>query len=251
MAYVTRIRLRFQPDTGQRLERFYAERLVPGRQALYANGDLHSMALLRIQTPGDPAETYELVSYWANKAAHDRNEDSPIELMAYQLLARYLATPGRERRRSERAQRIARLAAYGGLSVLLVLLYVGSIVGLQTMVVRATGQTSPLLLVVTTLAFAALFQMGRKRIQVVIDRRFFRRKYAAAQTVAAFGDLARDEVDVARLTDRLLAIVTEAMQPEYATLWLLSPTGALQEAGRTRLIQPVMSLSSAPEAQSA
>jgi hypothetical protein len=239
MAFVSRIRLRFRPGAGQHLERFYAETFVPGRHALFAGGDLLSMALLRIEVPGDRAETYDLVSKWANKAAHDRNEDSPLDQLGVTTLGGYLASPGHEVRRSQRRQYLQRLAVYALVSGFVALLYVGSIIGLQTVLVRVTGQSSALVLVVTTLAFAALLQAVRGRLQAVVDRHFFRSRYVAAQAVAAFGELARSELDVAQLTDELLAVVTKTVQPEFAFVWVLSPQGTVQEAGWTRVVQPV------------
>ena len=244
MAFVSSFRMRFRPGTGQYVERFYTERFVPGRQPLFESGDLLSMALLRIEVPGDRAETYELVSYWANKAAHNRAEDSPLDEEAAKTLVPYLATPEKEVRRSQRRAYLQRFAVYGLLSALVVALYIGSIVGLQAVMVRLTGQSSAFALVVTTLAFAALLQTARRRLQELVDRRFFRSRYAAAQAVAAFGELARNEVDVARLTDQLLEVVTKTVQPEYAFLWVITPHGAVQEAGQTRLVQPVLPRSS-------
>ena len=239
MAFVSRIRLRFQSGTGQYLEHFYAETFVPGRQALFARGELLSMALLRIEIPGDQAETYDLVSYWANKAAHDRNEDSPLDQLGVTTLGGYLATPGHEVRRSQRRQYLQRWAAWALVSVVVALLYVGSIVGLQAVVVRVTGQSSAVVLVVTTLVFAALLQAVRGRLQALVDRHFYRSRYVAAHAAAAFGELARSELDVAELADELLAVVTKTVQPEFAFVWVRSSQGTLQEVGRTRIVQPV------------
>ena len=239
MAFISRIRLRFQPGTGQYLEHFYAETFVPGRQPLFACGDLLSMALLRIEVPGDPAETYDLVSYWANKTAHDGNEDSPLDLLSVTTLGGYLATPGHEVRRSQRHLYLQRWAVWALVSVVVALLYVGSIVGFQAVVVRESGQSSALVLVVTTLVFATLLQAVRGRLQALVDRHFFRSRYVAAQAVAAFGELAHSALDEAQLADELLAVVTKTVQPEFAFVWVRSPQGTVQEVGRTRIVQPV------------
>jgi hypothetical protein len=77
--------------------------------------------------------------------------------------------------------------------------------------------------VVSTLAIAALFFPLRRRIQNVIDRRFFRRKYNAQQVLAAFAVTARDETDLQNLTDELLRVVDTTVQPEFVGLWLKEP----------------------------
>ncbi len=77
-----------------------------------------------------------------------------------------------------------------------------------------------MIIVITTLVIAALFQPLRRRIQTVIDRRFYRRKYDTARTLAAFGTTLRAEVDLHHLTGRLVDTVEETMQPAHVSLWL-------------------------------
>ena len=77
------------------------------------------------------------------------------------------------------------------------------------------------MLVVATLATVALIQPVRRRLQGVIDRRFYRRKYDAEKTLAAFSVALRNEVDLNDLRIDLLAMVQETMEPAHVSLWLI------------------------------
>ncbi len=115
---------------------------------------------------------------------------------------------------------IRRTLVYASLTGLLALVYFGSVVGLQSLVNALGGQQSAIVTVISTLAIAALFTPVRRRVQDFIDQRFFRAKYDAEQTLAAFAATARDEVDMERLAGALLSVVEETMQPTTANLWL-------------------------------
>jgi hypothetical protein len=86
-----------------------------------------------------------------------------------------------------------------------------------------TGETTQLASVISTLVIAALFQPLRQRLQQVIDRRFYRRQYDAEQTLASFGAKLRDEVDLDGLSEHIVAVVQDTMQPETISLWLKEP----------------------------
>ncbi len=118
---------------------------------------------------------------------------------------------------------INRTLVYGALTATLVLVYFGSVVGLQRVLTPLIGQDSQVAIVASTLAIAALFNPLRRRIQAFIDRRFYRRKYDAAQVLAAFAATARDEVDLDKLTAELVHVVEETLQPEHVSLWLREP----------------------------
>ena len=117
---------------------------------------------------------------------------------------------------------INRALVYGSLTALLAALYAGFIIGLQhlTGLVAGPFASNPVILVVSTLAIAALFQPLRSRLQSLIDRAFYRRKYDAEKTLSAFGRSLGQEVDLEQIRRQLVAVASETMQPNYISLWL-------------------------------
>src|SRR3989440_3215585 len=130
---------------------------------------------------------------------------------------------------------INRTLVYGTLTAILALVYFGLVIGLESLVRLFTGQTaqSPIVIVASTLAIAALFQPLRHRLQAIIDRRFYRRKYDAARTLEAFSAALRSEVDLSQLREHLLNVVEQAMQPAHVSLWLRPPEQTAKHQGES------------------
>ncbi len=115
---------------------------------------------------------------------------------------------------------IRRTLIYSSLTAALALVYFGSVVLLQGLVDAFLSLSTPVVTVLSTLAVAALFTPLRNRIQNFIDRRFYRRKYDAERTLAAFNAKLRDEVELERLSEAMLSVVDETLQPTQLSLWL-------------------------------
>lgn len=117
---------------------------------------------------------------------------------------------------------INRTVVYGALTAALVLLYVGSVVALQAAFRAFSGQENTIAVVVSTLVIAALFGPLRRRLQDLVDRRFYRRKYDARQTLDAFSSRLRDETDLEDLTGELVGVTRDTVRPAHVSLWLRS-----------------------------
>jgi hypothetical protein len=135
---------------------------------------------------------------------------------------------------------IGKVLVYGLLTGLLGALYVAMTLVLEGLAGRFThqGLDNPLALVVSTLAIVALVQPVRRRLQQIIDRRFYRVKHDTVRTLAAFSTTLRQQTDLEQVRARLLAVVTETMQPASVSLWLRAPAPAAPATGGGRRVVP-------------
>jgi hypothetical protein len=129
---------------------------------------------------------------------------------------------------------INRTLVYGLLTAILLVVYLVLVFTGQTLLSSLLGRDNDVVLVGSTLAVVALVQPLRQHIQQLIDRRFYRSKYDAGRVVAAFGSTLRNEVDLTTLSERLVAVVQETMQPTHVSLWLVQrePGPAKQVEGK-------------------
>ncbi len=116
---------------------------------------------------------------------------------------------------------INRALVYGALSVVLLVVYLASVVILQGLFGLLIGNNSRLEAVISTLIIVALFNPVRNRLQTSIDRRFYRRKYDAARTLAAFSETVGNDVDLDEMADHLLDVLDETLEPVQAALWVV------------------------------
>ena len=128
---------------------------------------------------------------------------------------------------------INRTLVYGLLTATLLLVYLALVFGGQYLLASFFGPNNAVVLVVSTLIVAALFQPLRQRVQLLVDRRFYRSKYDTTLVVARFSEMLRQEVNLDQLRIHLLVVVQETMQPTSLSLWLL-PQKQRQEMEKSR-----------------
>jgi hypothetical protein len=115
---------------------------------------------------------------------------------------------------------IRRTLAYSALTITLLVVYISSVLLLQKIFVMATGQRSSIVSVVSTLVIAAMFTPLRQRIQMSIDRVFFRKAYNTEQAIQTFHASVREDVDLEEISSQFVGVVRSTLQPEYISLWL-------------------------------
>jgi hypothetical protein len=124
---------------------------------------------------------------------------------------------------------IRRTLVYSLLTALLALVYFGAVTLLQNLFQAVSGETSTAAIVISTLAIAALFNPLRKRLQELIDRRFYRQNYNAEQALAEFAAAARNETDLMSLTNDLSGAIQNTLQPTYTSIWIKSQASSTTE----------------------
>ncbi len=120
---------------------------------------------------------------------------------------------------------IHRTLVYGVLTALLLVAYLGFVLFFQLLLRPLTGG-STYAVALSTLAVATLFRPVRRRVQALVDRRLYRRKYDAQQTLERFSERLRNQVDLDELPAELMTVVIQTMQPAHASLWIHHPSSS-------------------------
>jgi hypothetical protein len=115
---------------------------------------------------------------------------------------------------------IRRTMVYGLLTFILGLIYLSTVILFQRILQAVTGQGSNLAIIGSTLIIAALSAPLRRRVQDFIDRRFYRQKFNAESVIADFSAGMRLENDIEQLSDRLVGVIEDTLQPTRTSLWL-------------------------------
>ncbi len=115
---------------------------------------------------------------------------------------------------------VRRTLVYAVLVACLALIYLAGVFTLESVVRDVSGSSSTLAVTLSTLAVALAFQPLRRRIQAMVDRRFYRARYDAARTLEAFSARMRGEIDLETLTGDVVSVVRDALHPTQATVWL-------------------------------
>jgi hypothetical protein len=127
---------------------------------------------------------------------------------------------------------INRALVYAALSGLLAGIYLVSVVLLQRLIQVLTGfAQSEIATAASTLLIAAMFVPMQRRVQALIDQRFYRRKYNAGRALAAFSATLKDEVELEPLIERMMGVVEDTLQPQEITLWLREPEDSPEGEG--------------------
>jgi hypothetical protein len=133
---------------------------------------------------------------------------------------------------------INRALVYGTLTLALLIVYVVSVLLFHTLLQVVIRQSSPPAVVISTLLIAALFQPLRLRVQSVIDRRFYRRKYDAVRAIEEFSNSLQTEVELQDLSTQLLSVVHETVAPGHASLWLVQVKPPEEDLPGAQELQP-------------
>jgi len=122
---------------------------------------------------------------------------------------------------------INRTLVYVSLTISLATMYILGVIAIQALFRAVTGQASDLAVAIATLAVAALFNPWRRRVQIFIDRRFYRKKYDSARTLSAFQSRLRDGVDLDQLSNEIVAVLQDTINPSAVAIWLPLEAGTV------------------------